>query len=367
MKIMKKIYGIALVLTCGLAATLKAQNLYVANIDGGGYIGEYTTCGATINASLITAPGINGMGNCTAIAISGNDMFVANAAGTVGEYTLSGATVNASLITGLYLPEGIVVSGTNLFVAGANSDTVGEYTTSGQTINASLISGLSDPAGLAISGTNLFVVSGSADGDAGGVVGEYTTSGVPENTNLIIGLTDPYGIAISGNDVFVAGDTGGLYGGTGCVGEYTTCGRTVNADLISGLDAPTGIAILGTNLFVVASSPGCVIGEYTTAGATVNASLITTGLNVPYGIAIGTPPPPTFSSISVSGSTLNLAATNGPAGGTYTLLESTNLALPVTQWTPVLTNSFDSNGDLSVATNIVSGASSAAFYILEVP
>src|SRR5208282_1466323 len=31
MKITKKIYGIALALTCGLAATLKAQNLYVSN------------------------------------------------------------------------------------------------------------------------------------------------------------------------------------------------------------------------------------------------------------------------------------------------------------------------------------------------
>ena len=39
------------------------------------------------------------------------------AIGTIGEYTTSGATVNASLITGLNDPDGIAVSGGNLFVA----------------------------------------------------------------------------------------------------------------------------------------------------------------------------------------------------------------------------------------------------------
>jgi hypothetical protein len=37
--------------------------------------------------------------------------------GTIGEYTTSGATVNASLISGLTSPYGIAVSGANLFVA----------------------------------------------------------------------------------------------------------------------------------------------------------------------------------------------------------------------------------------------------------
>jgi len=49
------------------------------------------------------------------IAVSGSDLFVTNVgsgtpgSGTIGEYTTSGATVNASLISGLYIPEGIAV------------------------------------------------------------------------------------------------------------------------------------------------------------------------------------------------------------------------------------------------------------------
>ena len=51
------------------------------------------------------------MGYPTGIAISGNNLFVVNTvAETIGEYTTSGATVNASLITGLVSPFGIAIS-----------------------------------------------------------------------------------------------------------------------------------------------------------------------------------------------------------------------------------------------------------------
>ena len=52
MKTSKIICRIILVLTSGLAATLKAQDIYVSNYGGG--IGEYTLSGATVNTSLIS-------------------------------------------------------------------------------------------------------------------------------------------------------------------------------------------------------------------------------------------------------------------------------------------------------------------------
>ncbi len=57
-----------------------------------------------MNASLVTGVGVTG------IAVSGGDLFVTNSdANTIGEYTTSGATVNASLVSGLKRPWGIVV------------------------------------------------------------------------------------------------------------------------------------------------------------------------------------------------------------------------------------------------------------------
>ncbi len=73
MNILKTIQLIALALTCSLAATLKAQNvLYVANYANN-TIGEYTDSGSSVNASLIT-----GLDGPVGLAISGNDLFVAN-------------------------------------------------------------------------------------------------------------------------------------------------------------------------------------------------------------------------------------------------------------------------------------------------
>jgi hypothetical protein len=65
----------------------------------------------------------------------GDTIFEANWSGnSIGEYTTSGATVNASLITKLSSPSGIAVSGSNLFVANGPTNTIGEYTTSGATV-----------------------------------------------------------------------------------------------------------------------------------------------------------------------------------------------------------------------------------------
>ena len=84
-------------------------------------------------------------------ATAQGDIFVTNYNGTVGEYTTSGATVNASLVSGLYEPMGIAVSGSNLFVANYSSGTIGEYDAiTGATVNASLVSGLSYPYGIAV-------------------------------------------------------------------------------------------------------------------------------------------------------------------------------------------------------------------------
>jgi hypothetical protein len=56
----------------------------------------------------------------------------------IGEYTTSGATVNASLVSFYNAPtlgHGIAVSGSNLFVTNDGTNTIGEYTTAGATVN----------------------------------------------------------------------------------------------------------------------------------------------------------------------------------------------------------------------------------------
>jgi uncharacterized membrane protein YfcA len=92
------------------------------------------------------------LGAPAGIAVSGSNLFVANNAndGTIGEYTTAGDVVNASLIIGLSNPYAVAVCGSNLFVANNGTRTIGVYTTSGVVVNLSLISRLGRVFGIAV-------------------------------------------------------------------------------------------------------------------------------------------------------------------------------------------------------------------------
>ena len=204
-------------------------------------IGEYTTGGATVNASLITA---SWPYKLAGVASDGNGhLFVAEFStsngGRISEYTTAGQVVNASLITnGLETPIRVALGGNgNIFVlnqANIADGSVGEYTTAGATVNASLITGVYDPRDLACDGNgNLYV--------AAGVVYKYATSGVLESNNLAPGFSQACSIALDGRGDFFVGGPDASYAVP--VGEYTTSGAVVNASLLTGFLYPSGLQV----------------------------------------------------------------------------------------------------------------------------
>ncbi len=76
--------------------------------------------------------------------------------------------------------------------------------------------------------------------------------------------------------------------------------------------------------------------------------------------------PPTFISISLSGTNLIISGTNGTAGMNYLVLMSSNLILPFTNWTVVATNAFGPGGGFNF-TNTLNPVSSQQYYLLELP
>jgi len=68
--------------------------------------------------------------------------------------------------------------------------------------------------------------------------------------------------------------------------------------------------------------------------------------------------------ITISGTSLSISATNGPANGGWTLLQSTNIALPFAQWDTNRTGTFDGSGNLT--TNIANVVTNTGlFYLLK--
>ena len=268
------------VLSClAFASTTQAADIYVSNYSNG-TIGEYTTNGVTINASLIT-----GLSGPFGMAVSGGYLYVANQLnGTICKYTSNGTLVNPSLVNGMYWPLDMALSGGNIYCTDQATDVVSEYTTAGVTVNSSLLSGW---CGIAVSNGYLYVCN-----PFNGTIGKYTTNGALVNASLVTGLGWANTLTVDGNDLFVTDGT------ANAIGEYTINGAVVNAALVGGLVGPNGIAAYGGNLYVV-NGHGNTIGEYDeTTGATVNASLIS-GLDEPTGIAIDTPEPATVTLVAV--------------------------------------------------------------------
>jgi len=61
-----------------------------------------------------------------------------------------------------------------------------------------------------------------------------------------------------------------------------------------------------------------------------------------------------------------LSGTNGIPNGNYYVLDSTNLALPLPNWTLMATNVFDANGDFTF-TNAIDPNTPQLFYLLQLP
>jgi len=54
------------------------------------------------------------------------------------------------------------------------------------------------------------------------------------------------------------------------------------------------------------------------------------------------------------------------ANGTYYILRSTNVALPLSNWQPIATNNFDANGNFSFSSP-VDPATPKRFFTMQVP
>ena len=75
---------------------------------------------------------------------------------------------------------------------------------------------------------------------------------------------------------------------------------------------------------------------------------------------------PQFNMINAGANGLVMSGSGGPASGTYCVLGSTNIALPLNLWARIVTNQFDSGGNFDF-TNAVSPDSPQEFYRLQLP
>ncbi|MGA2247496.1 MAG: choice-of-anchor Q domain-containing protein [Verrucomicrobiota bacterium] len=110
---------------------------------------------------------------------------------------------------------------------------------------------------------------------------------------------------------------------------------------------------------------------YSTTGMFSQSLVVTNSLGLALGVtgpSITVLPPLKLTGLSRSGANLVLSGANGASGQTYSVLVSTNPALPLSQWTPLTINSWIANGAFNLTVNNALDPSvSQQFFLLKVP
>jgi hypothetical protein len=151
-----------------------------------------------------------------------------------------------------------------------------------------------------------------------------------------------------------------------------------DANVTAGLDSvyASPSARGGTASFTlsITNNGNSLAGIYQAIVSAVNSDFMD---NVPTpGIALATnfltvnAPPLSIRKFSMSGGVLGLAGVGGGANASCLVYASTNLALPFSQWTPILTNLCDANGRFSVSialTDTLAADAQQQFFTVALP
>ena len=340
-------------------------------------LNQNSTVGITINNNLT-------LGTNTTVGGSGNGGVTLNGVISGGgsltktnSFTLylSGSTSNT-------YAGGTIISAGTLYVnynAGATLGSPGNVTIqSGATLQTDRLGLNGGNSGtLTLNGGTWNEVDGFGGGWAGPVIVNADST---FSSSFAQGLTGP-----------ISGAGGLICNGTG-LGSLTLSGTNTYAgtNYVNGgkLVITYGYS-LGTNTLVIASGAKVQLND--TNNSAYASSLILNGVvqtNGTYGssssaavnqnntyfagpgiltvsgVTSGSGAPGNFAGISVSGTGLTLTVTNGTPNGVWTLLESTNVATPVSQWQTNCTGTYDVSGNLS--TNIVNTVTNPTeFFILK--
>ncbi len=231
------------------------------------------------------------------------------------------------------------------------------------------VSGRSDQTLTLASGQTLAgvgAVNGSLVVDAGAIVS-------PAGTNVTLGVTAGSSatgiIEVSNNVTFASGSTLVIkLDGSGVNDQVAASGSINYGGTLNLVNISSSALAAGNSFQVFQSGTSSYNGSYAgnivpeTPGTDLvwDLSKLSSGI---IGVKTGATGP-VISSPTVSGGNLILSGTGGTAGSPYSVLTTTNLTLPLTEWTQVATGTYSATGTFTNAIVIVPGVPQS-FYIIK--
>lgn len=145
---------------------------------------------------------------------------------------------------------------------------------------------------------------------------------------------------------------------SGPVGDSAVLAGAFNATLNNGYVPANGTAF---NVLTY----GSVTGRFSSLGLPAAVSWQSIYGSTNFTLLVGNPKPQ-FGTFNRAGTNFIFTGIGGPSGSNYVVLASTNLALPLANWLPLTTNTFDGSGQFRY-TNIVNPAKPRQFFIFKLP
>jgi hypothetical protein len=299
---------------------------------------------------------LGGDGINSAIAVNAGTNSISGPVSLAGNCVLNFATGSVLTLGGTVNGSGsLTETGNGTLVIGAAYGWGGDTTVASGTLDlsSSASPALTLNAGQTLRGNGTII--GSINAGPGSTVapglsiGRLTVSGaVTLGGTTIMELNR----AIGTNDLLRSANSSITYGGTLIVTNLG--GGFTGGESFKLFDSAIGSYLGSFSAIQLPSLP---------AGLSWNTNLSANGTLSISGSLVLTKP--TITRFSITGGNVIVSGTNNTGtGGTYSVLTSTNLALPLANWTLLTNGTFDANGNFGV-TNATSGDRS--FYILRVP
>jgi T5SS/PEP-CTERM-associated repeat protein len=300
------------------------------------------------------------------IEINGGSLLVSNGFGT-GTLDLRGGTnvFNAGLIeVGRLLltnTQGVLEFNGGALTTGGTSDSNGRVFTVGNGMTAAK---LDLRGGTHLFANNLVIVSNASLVGNGSITGTVTVQ-----TGGTLAPGSSVGALLLNNSPNLQGAT---------IMEIGKSGSLLTNDQIQ----VAGILTYGGSLTVSKIGPTVLAagdrfqlfsaGGYSGLFAALSLPPLDTGLGwtnrllVDGSIEVIGPPPLGFAGINLSGTNVIITGTNGGPNTTYTVLTSTNVALPLSNWVSIATYQFGPGGDFSF-TNVIDPETPQRFFRIRTP
>ena len=316
---------------------------------------------AGLSAALPPNTAVNLSGATGVLDLQNGAQSIGSLAGVAGSEV---RLTSASLIAGgnnLSTTFAGFISGTNSFtkvgsgtleLSGANTHTGGTTLSNGTLlVNGSLAGNLN--------------VKGGTLGGNGSVVGATVIAGgatlAPGNSIGTLTFSNSLTLAAGSTNIFeINSDT--LANDAVVVSGALTNGGTL---VVTNLGATPPASGSSFNLFNAASFNG-TFSKLVLPALPFGLGWVTNGLVTNGTLAVVTWTRPNIGNISISETGLIMTGGNGVGNTAFYLLGTTNLATPLANWSVLLTNQFDANGNFNF-TNTLDANWPLGYYRLEIP